>query len=123
MVTPKNDVSTFLRLFNKKLVPCTTSLRACYRYWLNYWHILISKGTSSFKSNTLLIKIQKKLWFSIAGCIYFKLQICKVHKRNSKYGEMGENTPFSRKYRKRSLNYLGTLGNPKEGKDKTNELI
>ena len=27
-------------------------------YWLNYGHILISKGTSSFTSNTLLIRIQ-----------------------------------------------------------------
>ena len=24
-------------------------------YWLNYWHILVSKGMSGFKSNTLLI--------------------------------------------------------------------
>ena len=27
-------------------------------YWLNYWHILISKDTSGFTSNTLLIGIQ-----------------------------------------------------------------
>ena len=27
-------------------------------YWLTYWHILISKGTSGFTSNTLLIRIQ-----------------------------------------------------------------
>ena len=27
-------------------------------YWLNYWHILISKGTSGFTSNTSLIMIQ-----------------------------------------------------------------
>ena len=27
-------------------------------YWLNDWHILISKGMSSFTSNTLLISIQ-----------------------------------------------------------------
>ena len=26
-----------------------------YSYWLNYWHILISKDTSGFTSNTLLI--------------------------------------------------------------------
>ena len=28
------------------------------QYWLNYWHILISKGTSGFSSNTLLIRIE-----------------------------------------------------------------
>ena len=28
------------------------------QYWLNYWHIPISKGTSGFTSNTLLIRIQ-----------------------------------------------------------------
>ena len=27
-------------------------------YWLNFWYILISKGTSGFMSNTLLIRIQ-----------------------------------------------------------------
>ena len=27
-------------------------------YWLNYWHILISKDASGFTSNTLLIRIQ-----------------------------------------------------------------
>ena len=27
-------------------------------YWLNYWHILISKCTSDFTSNTFLIRIQ-----------------------------------------------------------------
>ena len=27
-------------------------------YWLNYWHILTSKGTSYFTSNTLLIRNQ-----------------------------------------------------------------
>ena len=28
------------------------------KYWLNYWHILISKGLSGFTSNTLLIMTQ-----------------------------------------------------------------
>ena len=27
-------------------------------YWLNYWHFLISKGTSGLTSYTLLIRIQ-----------------------------------------------------------------
>ena len=27
-------------------------------YWLSYWHILISKGTRGFTSNTLMIRIQ-----------------------------------------------------------------
>ena len=30
-------------------------------FWLNYWHTLISKDTSGFTSNSLLIKIQ--YWF------------------------------------------------------------
>ena len=33
----------------------TTALHSWY--WLNYWHILISKGMSGFTSNTLLIRI------------------------------------------------------------------
>ena len=33
--------------------------------------------------------------------------------------EMGENTPFTRNVGKRSVNYLGTLGNPWEGNDST----
>ena len=32
-------------------------------YWLNYWHILISKGTCGFISNTLLIRIQYFQYF------------------------------------------------------------
>ena len=28
------------------------------RYWLNYWHVLISKVMSGFTSNTLLVRIQ-----------------------------------------------------------------
>ena len=28
------------------------------KYWSNYWHTLISKDTSGFTSNTLLIRIQ-----------------------------------------------------------------
>ena len=27
-------------------------------HWLNYWHNLITNGTSGFRSNTLLIRIQ-----------------------------------------------------------------
>ena len=34
---------------------------ALNNYWLNYWHILISKGTSGFTSNTLLIRIQYEM--------------------------------------------------------------
>ena len=41
-------------LLDHKAVGSTSSPR----YWLNYWHFLISKGTSGFTSNTLLIRIQ-----------------------------------------------------------------
>ena len=42
-------------------VNCFASVKSYYKciwYWLNYRHILVSKGTSGFTSNTLLIRIQ-----------------------------------------------------------------
>ena len=36
---------------------CKETQSKCF-YWLNYWHILISKGASGFTSNTSLIRIQ-----------------------------------------------------------------
>ena len=49
------------------------------QYWLNYWHILISKDTSSFMSNTLLIRIQY--------CYQFKYfaDLIKVMRRMAKW--------------------------------------
>ena len=71
-----------------------------FDYWLNHWHILLSKGTSGFTSNTLLIRIQycyqfkyftdlikvmrRMVKWNLKWNIYCKLRNCKVHKRNSK---------------------------------------
>ena len=46
-------------------VNCRSIFQSCkilhhFYYWLNYWHILVSKDMSGFMSNTLLISIP--LW-------------------------------------------------------------
>ena len=33
------------------------------QFWLNYWHILISKGMNGFTTNTLMIGIQYSFHF------------------------------------------------------------
>ena len=53
--------------FNKTLFFLKTVSHIKYTqtiwYWLNYWHILISKGTSGFTSNTFLFAYSSKKLF------------------------------------------------------------
>ena len=44
-------------------------------YWFKYWHTLISKNTSGFRSNTLLIR------FPIMVSVYIVYRMHKVMKR------------------------------------------
>ena len=47
-------------------------------YWLNYWHILISNGTSGFTSNTLLIRFQYITDFLFVDPLSLQSFICHL---------------------------------------------
>ena len=52
------------------------------KYWLNYWHILISKGTSGFISNTLLIQLYDVTSILVNNSIVITLQIHLFHSKS-----------------------------------------
>ena len=56
-----NWAEKIIKIFQKQNEKTKDNKYTYYRhslYWLNFWHVLISKGTSCFASHTLLIKIQ-----------------------------------------------------------------
>ena len=59
------------------------------KYWLKYWHTLISKDTSSFMSNTLLIRFSKML------SVYIVYRMHKVMRRMVKWNAMSNTIDLS----------------------------
>ena len=68
--TPKDEQCKMLKKTKENF---ESNFNWCY--WLNYWHSLISKDTSSFTSTTLLIRFSKK------SSVYIVYRMYKVMRR------------------------------------------